>query len=81
MATKFPECKTNGICFARNMNNTCSILIECSRKCSFQKPAKEWTNGKIYPFNPQAAIENEQLQKAKKRNMITLEQWRALQRI
>ena len=48
-----PTCQKFGKCFARNKDGKCEILTEVPEElCSFQKPRRDVTNGKLYPFIP-----------------------------
>lgn len=53
MGTRLDKCPHEGRCFARR-NGECEILLNTffwKRKCPFQKPDMEVTNGKTYPFD------------------------------
>lgn len=42
---------TDKPCFARTVNKKCKLLEEKPKKgCHFQKPYKEYTKGKYYPY-------------------------------
>ena len=56
---KFSTCKQDGKCFARLGvvgHGRCIILdgtdLYVDQICPFQKPEKEYTNGKYYPYDP-----------------------------
>lgn len=49
-----PMCYQTGECFARK-NGACTVLMSTAfkgGKCPFQKPEREITNGKAYPYDP-----------------------------
>jgi len=64
---KYASCDFKEACFARTEVSVCGFDIsKCtilsktdfgSRSCPFAKPAREITNGKAYPFNPEEYAE------------------------
>ena len=53
MASVDIVCVQTGPCFARGEHGKCTLLQEKPNgKCAFQKPDRETTNGKKYPWNP-----------------------------
>ena len=55
-----PTCTNDKPCFARG-NGRRSILREVPKRtpCPFQKPARDWTRFKHYPYNPASSAEGE----------------------
>ena len=55
-----PTCDSDKPCFARG-NGRCSILKEVPFRtpCPFQKPSRDWTKFKHYPYNPASSAEVE----------------------
>ena len=69
-----PTCDSDKPCFARG-NGRCSILKEVPHRtpCPFQKPARDWTNFKCYPYNPASSAEDEHAS-PKKGKVITMKE-------
>ena len=55
-----PTCDSDKPCFARG-HGRCSILKEVPHRtpCPFQKPSRDWTKFKHYPYNPASSVEHE----------------------
>ena len=55
MTSIYQKCKEDGACFAKQ-HNRCQILndpkVYGKGTCPFQKPEREVTNGRFYPYNP-----------------------------
>ena len=56
-----PKCKSpTGQCFARSLGYCTILTCELvTNKCSFKKPRRLETGGKVYPNNPAAAVPKE----------------------
>ena len=55
------KCKSpTGQCFARSLGYCTILTCELvTNKCSFKKPRRLETGGKVYPNNPAAAVPKE----------------------
>lgn len=64
-----PRCKSpTGQCFARSLGYCTILTCELvTNKCSFKKPRRLETGGKLYPNNPAAAYNKEILPKKERR--------------
>ena len=64
-----PKCKSPpGQCFARSLGYCTILTCELvTNKCSFKKPRRLETGGKVYPNNPAAAYNKEILPKNERR--------------
>ena len=63
-----PKCKSpTGQCFARSLGYCTILTCELvTNKCSFKKPRRLETGGKVYPNNPAASVQKEILTRARK---------------
>ncbi len=50
------KCRRTGECFGRTPEGYCEVLTSTKETCSFQKPDKEVTNGKRYPYDPNYGV-------------------------